>query len=133
MEGRIVFYEIWVYSCRKNEKSQILKKSVRTMKSRTCVTIQPEISILIDPNVYPIPVVLRVAYLYTDNFYVWITQPLAGTVINICSKQESSEFQESLIGDIFNHLLDYALRFQIDQETRAMKEAVWQRAFRSMQ
>ena len=68
--------------------------------------VKSQVSFNIDKNIYPLEVIYRTAYNFTDNYFIWISNVVILLLINIKSKN----FKDLNIKEKFgNDLIDLPL------------------------
>lgn len=82
----------------------------------------------ISKDFYPKTVVLKAAYAFTDRAYIFISQDENNYVIEIESKDNKGDVAEK---EFKNELLSQALRYEIDINTKNVRELIISRALAS--
>lgn len=88
------------------------------------------LSIFVDTGVYPLEVLFRTCYAFTDRCYLFLSTSETSGVIHVRFKQklESCDL-ESVAGDFSNELINQRVRLEIANETRAIRELIVAQAF----
>jgi len=88
------------------------------------------LSILVDTAIYPLEVLFRTCYVFTDRCYLFLSPTDVSGVINVRFKQklESSDL-DSLAGEFSNELINQRVRLDIANETRSIRELIVAQAF----
>lgn len=88
------------------------------------------LSIFVDTSVYPLEVLFRTCYAFTDRCYLFLSTSEASGVISVRFKQklESCDL-ESVAGEFSNELINQRVRLDIANETRAIRELIVAQAF----
>jgi His-Xaa-Ser system protein HxsD len=69
-------------------------------------------------------VIYRTCYSFTDKAYLWLEPGDGEEIIVALTPKRAGEYIETLSGDFGNALIDYALRHQVSQETRNVRDAL---------
>ena len=84
-----------------------------------------EIIISINPNFYSLEVVYATAYIFLDNYYVFLDGDLKKEIkIYLKSKKPSSVEEDQLKGEFLNELLNCSLRDKISKNNKKMREYI---------
>ena len=84
----------------------------------------------INLSIYPLSAVQKACYWFTDTcFFELSPGPTTETVVLRIRPKDASVEPRDLIGEFWNALLDYALRHQLEQETRPLRELIYTQAF----
>lgn len=85
------------------------------------IEIKPDETIRIDVKLYPLEVIYRTSYKYTDKFYLWVSRHDDNFIdINIKRKKGTDE---NLIKEQFcNDLIDFATRWSVNKETSHIRD-----------
>lgn len=84
----------------------------------------------INTLIYPLAVIMKTAYNYTDNFYIFLDYINDGIIeVQIKSKEciDIAEL-ESLVGDFYNELLNQNIRLDIQKNTSNLRQLILGRA-----
>lgn len=87
--------------------------------------------IRLDPSIYPIDLVMRTAYWFTDRAYIylaWVTEGKNLLAVNFWQKEDSGDLT-TLASEFLNSLLDQAIRKQVEIETHEIREIIIKKAF----
>ena len=98
----------------------------------TCVQGTPdgELSIDVDVGIYPLQVLFRVCYAYTDQCYLFLTSANDGQVVRVRFARRSAVCNlETIVGEFSNELINQRVRLEIANETRAIRELIVAQAF----
>ena len=85
----------------------------------------------LDPSIYPVDLVMRTAYWFTDRVYIYLAwkTPDKGT-LSVSFRQKHDEVElNTLAWEFLNSLLDQAVRRQVEAETHEIREIVIKKAF----
>ena len=73
---------------------------------------------------YPLEVIYRVCYHFTDRFYLWLAPQENGDIgVQITPKAEAM-IADHIWGEFGNALLDYAVRWSVAQETAKIRDII---------
>jgi len=78
----------------------------------------------VSTSCYPPEVVFRTCYAFTDRAYLWLEPGADGTIVVSITRKSTETNLEVLVGEFANALVDYALRRQVSQETRAVRDTI---------
>jgi len=87
-----------------------------------------KIEISVDPSLYSTAAVLRAAHRFTASHYVEIVQRPEGTLVIVTPRQAGS-LSPTFREEFLTTLIDEALREQIAQETKGIRELLVGMAF----
>jgi His-Xaa-Ser system protein HxsD len=88
------------------------------------------LSIFVDTNIYPLEVVFRTCYGFTDKCYLFLSTTDSPTTINVRFKQKSeSGGIETVAGEFSNELISQKVRRDVANETKAIRELIVAQAF----
>jgi len=80
-------------------------------------------AIEIDLRTYPLEVIYRVCYLYTDRWYIWLDYRSDHTLaVSFTPKSKDSISLIDLKGEFGNSLADYSVRWSVSNETKEVRE-----------
>jgi His-Xaa-Ser system protein HxsD len=83
----------------------------------------------IDLEVYPLPVILKTAYLFLNRCYMFLYHDTDGTLrVRLKSKSAQESDLGTLANEFLNELLNQSVRFQISRETKNLRELIMARA-----
>jgi His-Xaa-Ser system protein HxsD len=83
-----------------------------------------ELQFLVDPRVYPLEVIYRVCYQFTDKYYLWLERRKSGEIcVHITPKAEEL-IPVHVQGSFGNALIDYAVRWSVARETRDIRATI---------
>jgi His-Xaa-Ser system protein HxsD len=83
-----------------------------------------QVTILVSIRTYPLEVIYRVCYAFTDRYYLWLEPQTSGDIgVRITSKT-GVLVPEHVQGEFGNALVDYAVRWSIAKETREVREVI---------
>jgi His-Xaa-Ser system protein HxsD len=89
-------------------------------------------NLTISEEVYPLEAVLRTAYIFIDDYYVFLDKKEAGQIhVSIRPKNPSEDSLDSSAGEFYNELLNQALRLAISASTKTIRELITSRALYS--
>jgi len=86
--------------------------------------IAPELTIVIDPAIYPKTALFRCCYLFTDRCWIWLTPSTNDNISIHFVRKSSGDDLRALQGEFANALIDHVVRWQVDQETRAIRQVI---------
>ena len=81
-----------------------------------------EITIIVSPKIYPLEVIYRVCYQFTDHYYLWLEPQDNGDVCVRISPKSGSMTPGQMRGEFGNALIDYAIRWSVARETQKVRE-----------
>jgi His-Xaa-Ser system protein HxsD len=83
-----------------------------------------ELQILVSPRVYPLEVIYRVCYQFTDQYYLWL-EPLADEDICVhIAPKVGQSVPAQVRGEFGNALIDYAVRWSVAKDTRKVRDII---------
>lgn len=86
----------------------------------------------INSELYPLGVVFKAAYLFIGEYYIFFDKAKAGYyLVKITPKQNSNVDFAKVAGEFNNELLNQAIRYDISQKTKNIRELVLARALYS--
>lgn len=89
--------------------------------------------IAIDTSIYPLSVILKSLYWFTDRFYVQLAWQDNETRDRICvtfrAKKALEDVGEEVAGEFYNALIDQSIRAVVHQETQLVRDIIVKRAF----
>lgn len=84
----------------------------------------PNVRIEVDTRVYPLRVIYQVCYLFTGEHFLWILPQGENAIrVEVTPKSPDADIHR-IKGEFGNALIDFALRDQIHQETRTIREVL---------
>ena len=87
-------------------------------------------SMIVDLNVYPLDILFRTCYEFTDRCYLFLIPDKEVSKVRIrFSKKTTIGDLSKLIGEFCNNLIDQRLRRDIAAETRSIRELIVAQAF----
>jgi His-Xaa-Ser system protein HxsD len=92
----------------------------------------PFVRISIDPTVFSETAVLKTAYWFTDQYYVFIAKDRSSGLVGVELRAKSGSSVDSLkgaVGEFSNQLLDYDVRQRVFAETSAVRDTLIKKAF----
>jgi His-Xaa-Ser system protein HxsD len=99
------------------------------------VTVQNKVDVgnivfTINTLIYPLAVIMKTAYNYTDNFYIFLDYINDGIIEAQIKPKESVDIAEleSLVGDFYNELLNQNIRLDIQKNTSNLRQLILGRA-----
>src|SRR5262249_13832382 len=93
-----------------------------TDKSTACIQIQLK--------VYPLEVLFRVCYAFTDRCYLFLQSDEDDTNVEIWfTRKETGDDLRVVVGDFSNELINQRVRLDIAEETRGIRELIVAQAF----
>ena len=88
------------------------------------------LSIFVDTTVYPLEVLFRTCYVFTDRCFLFLHPTDVSGVINVRFKQKLELCDlDSLAGEFSNELINQRIRLDIANETRSIRELIVAQAF----
>jgi His-Xaa-Ser system protein HxsD len=83
-----------------------------------------EFCILIDIDLYPREALLRTCYALTDRCYIWLSRQ-DGSQVKVSFRRKDQALDVDLLkAEFANALLDFALRVDVEERTRVIREAL---------
>src|ERR1041384_573717 len=93
-------------------------------------SLNSSLSIAVDTNIYPLEVLFRTCYVFTDRCYLFLSATDASDVINVRFRQKLDSCDlDSVAGEFSNELINQRVRLDIANETRAVRELIVAQAF----
>jgi|SRR6266850_1073828 len=83
-----------------------------------------EITIVVSSRLYPLEVIYRVCYQFTDNFYLWLEPQQNGDICVRITSKTKPLIADRIHGEFGNALIDYAVRWSVAQETAKIREVL---------
>ncbi len=87
-------------------------------------TLTYDYAIDIDLEIYPIEVIFRVCYIYTEQFYIYIVRKEGHVLCVNMSPKDKSLTCEDVVGTFLNALVDFRVRYDISNETKNIREVL---------
>ena len=82
------------------------------------------IRIFVDPHLYPLEVIYRVCYQFTDRYYLWLSPAGSGDIqVELISKSGDT-LPVHARGEFGNALIDHAVRWSVAKETQKVREVI---------
>ena len=85
--------------------------------------IKYDVEYKIDLKIYPLEVIYRTCYSFTDKYYLCIKESPKNTVI-VNIKSQNEENQNDVEGRFGNALIDFATRWSINKETSEIRNTL---------
>lgn len=86
--------------------------------------------VCVDPNLYCLTAILKTAYWFTDQCYLFLTNRPPLIEVEFRLKQgDSTNALKKLCGDFLNNLLDQAVRQKVLEETSVVRDTLVKKAF----
>ena len=86
--------------------------------------------VCIDPNLYCLTAILKTAYWFTDQCYLFLGNRPPVIDVEFRLKQgDSTEALKKLCGEFLNNLLDQAVRQKVLEETSVVRDTLVKKAF----
>jgi His-Xaa-Ser system protein HxsD len=82
------------------------------------------IQLLVDPAVYPLEIIYRVCYQFTDCYYLWLERHESGQICVHITPKEGTGNISRVQGDFGNALIDYAVRWSVARDTKHIREII---------
>src|SRR4029077_2242995 len=93
-------------------------------------TLDGDLSMDVDVGIYPLQVLFRVCYAFTDRCYLFLTPSNDGHVVKVRFARRSTGCElETIVGEFSNELVNQRVRLEIANETRAIRELIVAQAF----
>lgn len=85
----------------------------------------------LDTSIYPVDLVMRTAYWFTDRVYIYLTWATVDKrILSVSFRQKNDEIELNTQAYAFlNSLLDQAVRKQVEVETHEIREIIIKKAF----
>jgi His-Xaa-Ser system protein HxsD len=83
-----------------------------------------QITIFVSIRTYPLEVIYRVCYAFTDRYYLWLEPQANGDIGVRITPKAGSLIPEQVQGEFGNALIDYAVRWSIAKETMKVREVI---------
>lgn len=87
------------------------------------------LTVTVSTALYPREALLRACYVFTDRCYLFLQPEGADRVCVRFRKRRQSADLSRIVADFSNELLNQALRFSIESETRGIRELIVTQAF----
>lgn len=89
-----------------------------------------EITIAVNPLLYPIEAIYGAAYVFLDKAYLFLDgDPKKSVIVRIRGKEKITPRQlKDLAGEFYNEILSFALRNQISKNNQKIREMIIARA-----
>ena len=85
--------------------------------------IKSDINIKVDLKIFPLEVIYRTCYVYTDNYYLWISR-LDNNLVNIEIKNKEINENNQIKEQFGNSLIDFATRWSVNKQTSSIRETL---------
>lgn len=88
--------------------------------------------IVFDTSLYPMPVVLKTLYWFTDRYYIqlsWEDENRSQLLITFRNKNIEEDVSEEVVGEFCNALIDQSVRYIVQKETQTVRDIIVKRAF----
>ena len=86
------------------------------------------LDIHVSTETYPLDVIHRTCYQFTDRYYVWLSPKPDAVLVRFSPKKEG-ELPDSLEGEFGNALIDQAVRSTVAKETAEVRQKLVETAF----
>jgi His-Xaa-Ser system protein HxsD len=83
-----------------------------------------QITMFVSTQTYPLEVIYRVCYAFTDRYYLWLEPHTGGDICVRITPKVGVLIPEQAQGEFGNALIDYAVRWSIAQETMKVREVI---------
>ncbi len=83
----------------------------------------------LDLELYPVNVVFRVAYDFTDRFFLYLSRPTEQVIRVLLAQQSPSLSLRDVAGAFTNALIDQRLRERVERETAPIRALLVAQAF----
>lgn len=88
------------------------------------------LQLIVNLDLYPLEALFRVCYWFTDRCYLFLDRPEHSSSVTVHFAKKTSETDLSTIaGEFSNELINQRCRFDIAEETRAIRELIVAQAF----
>jgi His-Xaa-Ser system protein HxsD len=88
------------------------------------ITEPVELQILVSLRVYPLEVIYRVCYQFTNQYYLWL-EPYESENICVHITPKAGQYTPSQVrGEFGNALIDYAVRWSVTNDTRTVRDLI---------
>lgn len=86
--------------------------------------------VCVDPNLYGLTAILKTAYWFTDQCYLYLANrsPLIEVEFRL-KKDDSTDALKKLCGQFLNNLLDQVVRQKVLEETSSVRDTLIKKAF----
>lgn len=86
----------------------------------------------VNEKVYPVSVIMKTCYLFTDKYYVYLDYTEEHVIkVDLKAKEETQLQNRNVSGEFHNELLNQALRLKVSHETKNLRELIFARALHS--
>jgi len=86
--------------------------------------------VCVDPNLYSLTAILKTAYWFTDQCYLFLANRPPLIEVEFRLKQgDSTDALKKLCGEFLNNLLDQAVRQKVLEETSVVRDTLVKKAF----
>ena len=86
--------------------------------------------VCVDPNLYSLTAILKTAYWFTDQCYLFLANRSPFVEVEFRLKQGDSEDSlKKICGQFLNNLLDQAVRQKVLEETSGIRDTLLKKAF----
>lgn len=86
--------------------------------------------IFVDTTIYPLEVVFRTCYVFTEKCYLFLDPTESPTIVKIQFKPKlASEELHAIAAQFSNELINQRVRLDVANETRAIRELIVAQAF----
>ena len=88
--------------------------------------------IAFDTSLYPLPVILKTLYWFTDRFYIqlgWENEKRERLCITFRAKEATEDVGDEVVGEFCNALIDQSVRACVLKETQVIRDIIVKRAF----
>lgn len=82
------------------------------------------ITIFVSIRTYPLEVIYRVCYIFTDRYYLWLEPHTSGDICIRITPKAGVLIPEQVQGEFGTALINYAVRWSIAKETRKVREVI---------
>jgi His-Xaa-Ser system protein HxsD len=83
----------------------------------------------LDEELYSTDAIFRVAYDFTDRYFVFLSRPAAGVILVLLAPQNPSTPFRDVAGIFANALIDQRLRERIERDTSLIRDLLVAQAF----
>jgi His-Xaa-Ser system protein HxsD len=91
-----------------------------------------KVTFLINERMYPLESILKTAYIFIDNYYIFMDKKDTDLLsIEISPKKEDEVNLGNVVGEFYNELLNQLLRICVSNKTRTLRELITTRALYS--
>jgi His-Xaa-Ser system protein HxsD len=88
------------------------------------------LSICVDTAIYPLEVIFRTCYVFTDRCYLFLSPNTSNSVIDVFCTAKTPECDlAAIVGEFSNELINQRVRMDIAAQTLTIRELIVAQAF----